>query len=138
MLCMQELFFVGWVDYLKHCKWSTFLQKERRVLTWKRTKMSNYLTHSYFVVDYVCCANKCNQKLTVLVPRIPVSTKCRQQTADRIQNIDCRVGTKCRLRISRVSTTGYYCTIFPFCGGGKKKMTKKQRHFMTGLPQVSQ
>ena len=96
---MQELFFVGWVDYLKHCKWSTFLQKERRVLTWKRTKMSNYLTHSYFVVDYVCCANKCNQKLTVLVPRIPVSTKCRQQTADRIQNIDCRVGTKCRLRI---------------------------------------
>ena len=41
MLCMQELFFVGWVDYLKHCKWSTFLQKERRVLTRKRTKMSN-------------------------------------------------------------------------------------------------
>ena len=34
-------------------------------------------------------------------------------------------------------TTGYYCTIFPFCGGGKKK-TKKQRHFMTGLPQVPQ
>ena len=34
-------------------------------------------------------------------------------------------------------TTGYYCAIFPFCGGGKKK-TKKQRHFMTGLPQVSQ
>ena len=61
-LCMQELFFVGWVDYLKHCKWSTFLQKERRVLTRKRTKMSNYLTHRYFVVDYVCCANKCNQK----------------------------------------------------------------------------
>ena len=26
--------------------------------------------------------------------------------------------------------------IFPFCGGGKKK-NKKQRHFMTGLPQVS-
>ena len=47
MLCMQELFFVGWVDYLKHCKWSTFLKKERRVLTRKRTKMSNYLTHSY-------------------------------------------------------------------------------------------
>ena len=53
-----RVFFVGWVDYL----WSTFLQKERRVLTWKRTKMSNYLTHRYFVVDYVCCANKCNQK----------------------------------------------------------------------------
>ena len=70
---------------------SKFLQKERRVLTRKRTKMSNYLTHSSFVVDYVCCANKCNQKLTVLVPRIPVSTKCRQQTADRIQNIDCRL-----------------------------------------------
>ena len=34
-------------------------------------------------------------------------------------------------------TTGYYCAIFPFCGGGKKK-TKRQRHFMTGLPQVSQ
>ena len=43
------------------------------------------------MVDCVCCANKCNQKLTVLVPRIPVSTKCRQQTADRIQNIDCRL-----------------------------------------------
>ena len=47
MLCMQELFFVGWVDYLKHCKWSTFLQKERRVLTRKRTKMSNYFTHRF-------------------------------------------------------------------------------------------
>ena len=35
---------------------------ERRVLTRKRTKMWNYLTHRYFVVDYVCCANKCNQK----------------------------------------------------------------------------
>ena len=33
-------------------------------------------------------------------------------------------------------TTGYYCAIFPFCGGGQKK-TKKQRHFITGLPQVS-
>ena len=33
-------------------------------------------------------------------------------------------------------TSGYYCAIFPFCGGGKKKTTKKQRHFMTGLPQV--
>ena len=59
-------------------------------------------------------------------------------------------------------TSGYYCAIFPFCGGGKKqkkqknkkkddkktkvfydwattgipvkkKTTKKQRHFMTGL-----
>ena len=57
-------------------------------------------------------------------------------------------------------TSGYYCAIFPFFGGGKKKKkrqktkafydwattgipvkkkkTKKQRHFMTGLPQVSQ
>ena len=57
-------------------------------------------------------------------------------------------------------TSGYYCAIFPFCGGGKKKKKddkktkafydwattgipvkkddKKQRHFMTGLPQVSQ
>ena len=25
------------------------------------------------------------------MPRIPVTTKCRQQTADRIQNIDCRL-----------------------------------------------
>ena len=34
-------------------------------------------------------------------------------------------------------TSGYYCAIFPFCGGGKKKKkkktTKKRRHFMTGL-----
>ena len=32
------------------------------------------------MVDCVCCANNCNQKYTVLVPRIPVSTKCRMQT----------------------------------------------------------
>ena len=96
---MQELFFVGWVDYLKHCKWSTFLQKERRVLTRKRTKMSNNLTHRYsFEVDCVCCANKCNQKETVLVPRIPVSTKCRQRTVDRIQNIDCRLQTEYKMQ----------------------------------------
>ena len=38
-------------------------------------------------------------------------------------------------------TSGYYCAIFPFCGGGKKKKkktTKKQRHFYdwatTGIP----
>ena len=59
---------------------STFLLKERRVLTRKRTKMSNQLTHRYFVVDCVCCLNSYNQKLTVLVPRIPVSTKYRLQT----------------------------------------------------------
>ena len=71
---------------------STFLLKERRILIRERTKMSNYLTHRYFMVDYMCCvANKCYQKYTVLVPWIPVSTKCRQQTADRIQNIDCRL-----------------------------------------------
>ena len=41
---------------------STLLQKERRILMWERTKMSNYLTHRYFVVDYVCFANKYKQK----------------------------------------------------------------------------
>ena len=40
---------------------STFLQKER-VLTRKRTKMSNLLKHRYFVVDCLCCGNNCNQK----------------------------------------------------------------------------
>ena len=30
--------------------------------------------------------------------------------------------------------TGYYGTIFPFCGGGKKKDDKKKRRFMTELP----
>ena len=39
----------------------TFLQKER-VLTRKRTKMSNLLTHRYFVADFENCANNCNQK----------------------------------------------------------------------------
>ena len=39
----------------------TFLQKER-VLTRKRTKMSNLLKHRYFVVDCLCCGNNCNQK----------------------------------------------------------------------------
>ena len=26
-------------------------------------------------------------------------------------------------------TTGYYCAIFPFCGGGKKKGDKKTKAF---------
>ena len=30
--------------------------------------------------------------------------------------------------------TGYYGTIFPFCGGGKKKDDKKKRRYMTELP----
>ena len=32
---------------LKHYKWSTFLQKEIRVLMRKRMKMSNYLTQVF-------------------------------------------------------------------------------------------
>ena len=35
-------------------------------------------------------------------------------------------------------TSGYYFAIFHFVAEEKKKTTKKQRHFMTGLPQVSQ
>ena len=35
-------------------------------------------------------------------------------------------------------TTGYYCAIFPFCGGGKKKDNKKTKAFYdwatTGIP----
>ena len=34
-------------------------------------------------------------------------------------------------------TTGYYCAIFPFCGGGKKKTTKKKAFYdwaTTGIP----
>ena len=35
-------------------------------------------------------------------------------------------------------TTGYYCAIFPFCGGGKKKDDKKTKAFYdwatTGIP----
>ena len=60
---MQELLFCrvgGLLETLGVM--STFLQKERRILMWERTKMSNYLTHRYFEVDYVCFANKCNQK----------------------------------------------------------------------------
>ena len=39
-------------------------------------------------------------------------------------------------------TTGYYCAIFPFCGGGKKKKTtKKTKAFYdwanTGIPVIS-
>ena len=37
-------------------------------------------------------------------------------------------------------TTGYYCAIFPFCGGGKKK-TKKRKAFYdwptSGIPVIS-
>ena len=39
-------------------------------------------------------------------------------------------------------TSGYYCTIFPFCGGGKKKDDKKTKAFYdwatTGIPVKSQ
>ena len=70
---------------------SAFLQKERRLLTRKRTKMSNKLTHRYLVVACVCCANNCDQKKIVLVPQIPVSTKFRLLAADQIQNVDCRI-----------------------------------------------
>ena len=35
-------------------------------------------------------------------------------------------------------TSGYYCAIFPFCGGGKKKDDKKTKEFYdwatTGIP----
>ena len=35
-------------------------------------------------------------------------------------------------------TSGYYCAIFPFCGGGKKKDDKKIKAFYdwatTGIP----
>ena len=35
-------------------------------------------------------------------------------------------------------TSGYYCAIFPFCGGGKKKDDKKTKAFYdqatTGIP----
>ena len=35
-------------------------------------------------------------------------------------------------------TSGYYCAIFPFCGGGKKKDDKKKKAFYdwatTGIP----
>ena len=37
-------------------------------------------------------------------------------------------------------TTGYYCAIFPFCGGGKKKDDKKTKAFYdwatTGIPVI--
>ena len=29
MLCVQELFLVGWVDYLKHCKWCLHFYKRK-------------------------------------------------------------------------------------------------------------
>ena len=38
-------------------------------------------------------------------------------------------------------TTGYYCVIFPFCGGGKKKDDKKTKAFYdwatTGIPVIT-
>ena len=39
-------------------------------------------------------------------------------------------------------TSGYYCAIFPFCGGGKKKDDKKTKAFYdratTGIPVTNQ
>ena len=39
-------------------------------------------------------------------------------------------------------TSGYYCAIFPFCGGGKKKRRQKTKAFYdwatTGIPVTSQ
>ena len=38
-------------------------------------------------------------------------------------------------------TSGYYCAIFPFCGGGKKKDDKKTKAFYdwatTGIPVIT-
>ena len=86
---MQELFFVGWVDYLKHCKWSTFLQKGRRVLMRKRTKMSNYLTQ-------VFCGRLC-----VLCEYMSPKINCIGATDTcyyKMQTADCRPDTKYRLQ----------------------------------------
>ena len=47
----------------------------------------------------MCRANSCNQKWTVLVPRVPVSKKCWLQTADRIQNVDEVQSVDSRLQI---------------------------------------
>ena len=36
-------------------------------------------------------------------------------------------------------TIGYYCTIFPFCGGGKKKEKKTEEFYdcaTTGIPLI--
>ena len=37
--------------------------------------------------------------------------------------------------------TGYYCAIFPFCGGGKKKDDRKTKAFYdwatTGIPVIN-
>ena len=57
---------------------------------WERTKMSNYLTHRYFVVDYVCFANKCNQKINC----IGATDTCQY----KMQTADCRPDTKYRLQ----------------------------------------
>ena len=40
----------------------------------------------------------------------PVSTKCRLQTADRVQNTDCRLGKKCKLRIYTVFSSNTWIT----------------------------
>ena len=37
-------------------------------------------------------------------------------------------------------TTGYYCAIFPFCGGGKKKDKKTKAFYdwaTTGIPVIN-
>ena len=56
------------------------------------------------MVNCVCCANNCNQKLTILVPRIPVGTKCTLQTANRIQNVDCRLQTGYKMHTKNLKT----------------------------------
>ena len=47
-------------------------------------------------------------QFTVLVPRIPVGTKCRMHNADCIQNVDCRVGIKYRPIIWSVFSPGMW------------------------------
>ena len=98
---------------------STFLQKERRVLTRKRTKVSIELTHTQ-----VFCGRLCVVRITVTKNKL---YWCHGYLL--VQNTDCRVGTKsvwhvitCNLttyrasrnRFSAISFHNYwqYCGIF--------------------------
>ena len=71
--------------------------------------MSNWLTHGYFVVDWVCCANNCNQKWTVLVPRIPISAKCKLHIVDWRQNVDCRLQSGYKMQTENLKS--FFCLV---------------------------
>ena len=92
MLRMQELFF--WVGRLIVSDAYIFA-KGKRINAKKNENVESTPTQVFCGRLCVCVT----KNKTVLVPQIPVSKQCSLETADQVQNADCRLRKKYRLRI---------------------------------------